>query len=152
MHIRPAREEDTNFILALTPRLLEFGDVPGRERRQMVDRDRAVLARALAQPSENTAIFIADNDEGAAVGFVHVTTSSDYYTDQATAHIADVVVAPDAAGRGIGSALISHAEGWARDRGFAMLTLNVFTANDRARNLYRKLGFQEEWIRCIKPL
>jgi len=33
-----------------------------------------------------------------------------------------------------------------------MLTLNVFTANRRARNLYAKLGFTEEWIRCLKRL
>jgi ribosomal protein S18 acetylase RimI-like enzyme len=33
-----------------------------------------------------------------------------------------------------------------------MLTLNVFTANRHAREFYAKLGFAEEWIRCVKRL
>lgn len=152
VRIRLALAGDRAFILDLADRLTEFGVVPGRERSQMVVRDRAVLAKALAEPSADTALFVAEDDDGRPVGFIHLTTADDYYSDSATGHIADVVVAQAAGGRGVGSALMRYAEEWARERGFAMLTLNVFTANGRARDLYRRLGFQEEWVRCIKRL
>jgi GNAT superfamily N-acetyltransferase len=152
VRIRPARIRDKEFILDLAQRLVEFGTVPGREPLQMVARDRAVLAKALEQPSADTALFVAEDDADRAVGFIHLTTADDYYTDSNTGHIADVVVTPAVDGHGVGSALIAYAEQWARGRGFAMLTLNVFTANRRARDLYRRVGFEEEWIRCIKRL
>jgi ribosomal protein S18 acetylase RimI-like enzyme len=152
VRIRPALVHDREFILDLAQRLVEFGTVPGRDRLQMVARDRAVLAKALEQPSTDTALFVAEDDTGRSVGFIHLTTADDYYTDSATGHIADVVVVPAEGGRGVGSALIAYAEEWARERGFAMLTLNVFAANRRARDLYNRLGFQEEWIRSIKRL
>jgi ribosomal protein S18 acetylase RimI-like enzyme len=57
-----------------------------------------------------------------------------------------------AAGRGVGTALITHAEELARASGVAMLTLNIFIENRRARELYARLAFREEWIRCVKRL
>jgi GNAT superfamily N-acetyltransferase len=150
--IRPARPGDGDFVLGLAPRLLEFDALPGRDRARMVARDRLVLAQVLEAPPADSALFIAEDDVGRAIGFVHLTTAEDYYSASLTAHIADVVVTPEASGRGVGSALIAHAETWARERGFSMLTLNVFCANRRARDVYARLGFQEEWIRCIRHL
>ena len=150
MKIRAAVPEDREFILALAERLLAFGDVPGRDRTAMIARDRSVLAAALS--GGDSAIFVAIDADGRPLGFIHLTTANDYYDDRTTAHVADIVVAPAAAGRGVGSALLEHAESWAREQGFAMLTLNVFTGNRRARDLYVKLGFAEEWIRCLKRL
>jgi GNAT superfamily N-acetyltransferase len=148
--IRAAIPEDSVFILNLADRLIEFGDVPGRDRAAMIARDRSVLAQALA--GGESAIFVAVDDNGRSLGFIHLTTADDYYDDRITAHVADLVVARDAGGRGVGTALLDRAEQWAREQGFAMLTLNVFTANRRARNLYARRGFAEEWIRCLKRL
>ena len=152
MRIRPARSGDRDFILGLADRLVEFGTVPGRDRAQMVNRDRAVLSSTLDLPSDDTTIFVAEDGDARPIGLVHLTTADDYYTAGRTAHVADIVVARDAGGRGVGTALLAFAEDWARQRGFAMLTLNVFTENRRARRLYARLGFEEEWIRCIKRL
>jgi GNAT superfamily N-acetyltransferase len=149
--IRAAVAEDSEFILHLAERLVEFGDVPGRDRAAMIARDRSVLALALTGGG-GSAVFVAVDDHGRSLGFIHLTTADDYYDARTTAHVADVVVAREAAGRGVGSALMDRAEQWAREQGFAMLTLNVFSANRRARDLYTKLGFAEEWIRCIKRL
>ena len=132
---------------------MEFGDVPGRDREQMVERDRACLAEALlGPPSPHRAVFVAEDEEGRPLGFVHLATATDYYTSSTTAHVADLVVAADAGGLGVGTALLEQAEEWARRGGFGLLTLNVFLANERARSLYRRFGFAEEWIRCIKRL
>jgi ribosomal protein S18 acetylase RimI-like enzyme len=152
MRIRPALGTDNQFILGLAHRLVEFGAVPGRDPTEMIARDRAVLAKALEHPSLETKLFVAEDERGNPLGFIHLTADDDYYTDSRTTHIADVVVRPGAGSRGVGTALIAHAEDLARQRGVAMLTLNVFIQNRRARDLYARLGFQEEWIRCIKRL
>lgn len=152
MRIRPARADDREFILGLVPRLVEFGDVPGRDTSQMLERDRAVLAAAVEQPPADTEVFVAEADDGTSAGFIHLTTSSDYYTGGMMAHVADIVVTSAAEGHGVGRALLEHAEAWARQRGFTMLTLNVFIANQRAREVYARAGYREEWIRCIKWL
>jgi ribosomal protein S18 acetylase RimI-like enzyme len=152
MRIRSAIPTDKAFILDLARRLTEFGAVAGRDTPQMVARDQSVLAMVLEQSPADTALVIAEDADGNRVGFMHLTTDNDYYSDSTTGHIADVVVVPAADRRGIGSALIAFAEAWARERGFAMLTLNVFAENRRARRFYEKVGFQEEWIRCTKRL
>jgi GNAT superfamily N-acetyltransferase len=151
VNIRPAEERDRSFILRLAPRLIEFGEVPGRDPSDMVERDRAALARTLDGAEADAALFIAEGD-GTPLGFIHLATAHDYYTDSVTAHVADIVVAPEASGQGVGRALLEYAEQWGRDKGFAILTLNVFIANQDARGVYRTLGFQEEWIRCVKRL
>ena len=46
--------------------------------------------------------------------------------------------------RGVGSALIQAAVGWARDQGLHKLSLEVFTHNAAAIALYRKCGFVDE--------
>jgi GNAT superfamily N-acetyltransferase len=152
MRIRAAVQADRTFILEAAARLVEFGEVPGRDPALMLERDRAVLSQTLDDPPPDTELFVAEDDNGISLGFIHLTTASDYYSNSDTAHIADVVVCDVAGGRGIGSALIEFAEGWARGRGFALLTLNVFGENRRARDLYSRLGFEEEWIRCIKRI
>jgi ribosomal protein S18 acetylase RimI-like enzyme len=39
-----------------------------------------------------------------------------------------------------------------RERGARVMSLNVMVANERARSLYERLGFEEEMIRASKPL
>ena len=50
-------------------------------------------------------------------------------------------------GLGLGTVLISRALEQAKENGFTQVELGVFADNDRARHLYRKLGFTE--IGCI---
>ena len=77
---------------------------------------------------------------------------ADYYTRDEAGHIADIIVAPEARGRGVGEILLAAAEQWARGRGYLLLTLNVFIENTRARALYERTGFGAETIRYVKAL
>ncbi len=69
-----------------------------------------------------------------------------------TTRIADLVVAKEGEGQGIGAALIQASEAWAREHGFRLLTLNVFIENTRAQKLYERLGFEQDTLQYIKPL
>jgi RimJ/RimL family protein N-acetyltransferase len=55
-----------------------------------------------------------------------------------------MLVARDRRGRGVGSALVTAAIDWARERGLHKLSLSVFAHNEPAIALYRKFGFVEE--------
>lgn len=57
------------------------------------------------------------------------------------AHIEQVSVLPQHAGHGIGRALIERAGTWARDRGFAALTLTAYVEVPWNGPYYERLGF-----------
>jgi ribosomal protein S18 acetylase RimI-like enzyme len=56
-------------------------------------------------------------------------------------HISNVYVIPEARRRGIATALVQEALAWARDQECRETDLNVLCTNEKARQLYKKLGF-----------
>ncbi|MEL7037509.1 MAG: GNAT family N-acetyltransferase [Cyanobacteria bacterium J06592_8] len=68
------------------------------------------------------------------------------------AHIFLLYVKPEHRHRGIGSALMTHAETWAKQRGDQQISLQVFSHNQPALNLYQKLGYQTQSISMVKLL
>ena len=152
IQIRPAMLKDKEFILSLLPRLVEFGPPSWRDVTQMTTTDTQVLSESLSAPSSGVAIFVAENESGAPLGFIHLKTATDYYTREKHGHIADVVVAPEGEGRGIGRALMAKGEAWARGQGYKWLTLNVFVKNFHAREVYKRLGYGEDIMSYVKEL
>ncbi|ANU16155.1 GNAT family N-acetyltransferase [Planococcus maritimus] len=53
----------------------------------------------------------------------------------------------EAQGKGIAKSLLEKAEDWAKQKNISRLELTVVEANDRARKLYEKAGFQAEGTR-----
>jgi len=68
------------------------------------------------------------------------------------AHIFLLYVVPEHRRRGVGTALMCHAEGWAKARGDRQIGLQVFEVNQSAMNLYRNLGYQTQSLWMLKPL
>ena len=62
------------------------------------------------------------------------------------------MVAAEAEGRGVGSALMDASDALARNEGAKTITLHVFETNERARKLYERKGYSTEWLRYIKFL
>ncbi len=152
IQIRLATVDDKEFIISLLPRLVEFGPPSWRDVKQMIATDIQVLSdKIISQPPE-TAIFIAEDNKGVALGFIHLQTGNDYYSREQHGHIADVIVAPEGEGRGIGRMLIAKGEEWARSKGYRWLTLSVFAQNLRAREVYKRLGYGEDIMKYVKEL
>ena len=152
MLIRRALDDDKAAVLALVPRLVNsFTPPPWREPKAMTATDRAVIAKALESSTEDPAVFVAEID-GAIAGFIHLCSLEDYYRRRKHGHVADIVVAQGCEGQGVASALIAKAEDWSRAQGYDWLSLGVFEQNERAERLYRRLGFQRDVIRLLKPL
>ena len=148
--IRPAADDDQEAIFALAPRLAE-GVAPWRD---------AGMARAAGQrwlrdsiaaaAAGDGAVFVAA-DGGTIVGVISVKASR-HFTGERDGYIGELAVAERAARRGIGSALIEAAEGWARERGLVNLTLQTGALNTGARAFYAALGFAEEEVRLTRAV
>ena len=153
LRIRPARAEDAEWILPMSPRLHDFGPPLFRPRDQM---DRAVaadIAAGLGSSDPGIAVLVAEDEaSGRPLGFAHIKTFADYFTAEPHGHVSDLVVAGGAEGRGVGSALLAAAEDWSRARGHRLLTLNVFDENHRARRLYDRVGYRPDTLRMVKVL
>ena len=149
---RPASISDKEFIISLLPRLEEFGPPPWRDGAQLLATDIQVMSDKLMNQPPGTAIFIAEDHQGVALGFIHLQTGKDYYYEEAHGHIADLIVAPEGEGRGIGRALIEKGEEWAHSQGFRLLAVSVFAQNLRAREVYRRLGYGEDIMKYVKEL
>ena len=151
MNIRVATAADAAAILALVPRLAEAGTPRGRDAGQIEARDLEAVRRAVQSHATDERLLVAEQDQS-IVGFVHVTTVTDYYTASCIGHVSDLVVAAQAEGQGIGRALIEAGEQWARSRGYRLMQLNVLVQNTAARGLYERLGYAAEWLKYVKPL
>jgi ribosomal protein S18 acetylase RimI-like enzyme len=93
---------------------------------------------------------IALRDDGVRVGFLYVTTLTDFFTGERHAHISDLVVSREGEGVGVGRALMDAADQWSRQQGHRFVTLSVFPDNRRALALYERLGFQTDVFRMLK--
>jgi len=152
IHIRPATADDNAFVLSLVPRLVAFELPKGRHKCACTAAIRADVARGLRNPSADDCFFIAEGPRGARTGFLRLQVQRDFFSGVRACHISDLVVANGHDGRGIGRALLDHAQKWAKANRCKLLTLAVFPGNARARALYERAGFTVELLRMAKPL
>lgn len=151
-HVRLAQADDDEFILALAERLVAFDLPPWRKQKETLTGIRADIARHLRELPAASHLFVAEDDDGERLGFLHLQTQKDFFTGVLNCHIADLVVAEEHDGKGVGSALIGYAERWAREHRCRHVTLSVFPGNARARELYQRHGYGDELIRMAKAL
>jgi GNAT superfamily N-acetyltransferase len=151
-HVRLAHADDDEFILSIAERLVGF-DLPAwRKRSETLAGIRSDIARHLRELPAASHLFVAEDDDAGRLGFLHLQTQKDFFTGVLNCHIADLVVASEHDGEGVGSALIGFTERWAREHRCRHITLAVFPGNKRARILYERHGYGDELIRMAKPL
>lgn len=142
LHIRPAQPSDRPTILALAPRL-QAGVAPWREPGAVAEAVEGWVRSSLDRAAEaEQAVLVAELDRQ-VVGFVTVSQHR-HWAGDTDAYIGELVVAPDAEGRGIGKALVRSALDWARMHGYTRVVVATGAANHAARRLYALLGFDDE--------
>jgi ribosomal protein S18 acetylase RimI-like enzyme len=153
IHIRLADADDDAFILGLANRFVEGFELPAwRRRGECLEAIRLDISRNLSVQPPGSHMFVAENDDGERVGFMHLQTMKDYFSNAQNCHISDLAVDKRHDGKGVGSALLAYAERWAREHRFRHLQLAVFPGNTRAIEIYEQAGFGVEILRMIKPL
>jgi ribosomal protein S18 acetylase RimI-like enzyme len=138
MIIRPIEITDAEEFLELSKRIEESGFMlyePG-EKQTTVEQQRKMIEKVKA---EEKSIFFVAESEGALAGFIAALGG----TVRRKSHSAYLVLGVDEKfrGQGVASQLFNQVFEWANEKNITRLELTVIKNNDRAFNLYRKMGF-----------
>ena len=151
IEIRTANAADSDFVAGLAPSLLEFGSSAWKDTAALAPAFADVLASAVRAPVPGSTVLIAQSKDGTRLGFISLKLREDV-TGAQRGHVADLAVTRDARRMGVGRALMQAGETWARERGLALLSLDVWSTNEPALEFYARLGYRSESLCLIKAL
>ncbi len=120
--------------------------------------DFAHLARTVEQYfSPDTSLWwveqaLEENKRGEKVACLWIGNAIDQVKGDRFTYILLVYVSPAHRRQGIGTALMSYAQERARQRGDGQIGLQVFTTNQPAFQLYRRLGYETQSLLMVKSL
>jgi len=123
--IRPATVADTPAPLVIEAACFDSDRLTRRSFQHMLTRAKA-------------SVYVAETAAGAIAGYGLVL----FHAGTALARLYSLGVHPEAAGAGIGTALIRHGEGEARAHDCVALRLEVRADNGQAIVLYERLGYR----------
>jgi len=150
--IRAATPEDEAALLELMPRLADF-EVPAvRDSKDLWFGDSRLMQKVLAGTAENSHVLVATDAENKAIAIAMYTIKPELLSSATSAHLEALAVHPQHLRQGLAKKLIDVCTTECRQKGAECMSLHVFGNNTRARALYKACGFDEELIRCYKPL
>jgi GNAT superfamily N-acetyltransferase len=144
--IREARfPEDTpsalRFVMAL--QIYEQDFEPNRRIDDSVAEEYLAVLRKRAE--KNGRIFIAQGDEGRALGWAVIyEDEQELYVvaeERTYGRLTELYVESDVRGKGIGRALINACEEWARGRGHKHILIGALSQNAAAMAAYQRSGY-----------
>jgi ribosomal protein S18 acetylase RimI-like enzyme len=100
---------------------------------------RAFIAERMA--GNESAIFLAEDEEAEALGFVQLYPTFSSIDAHRTWLLSDLFTAPTARGRGVGRLLMNTARDFALQTGAKGLVLETAIDNITAQRLYESLGY-----------
>jgi len=100
---------------------------------------RAFIAERMA--GEESAIFLAQDEQGDALGFVQLYPTFSSIDAHRTWLLSDLFTTPAARGHGVGRLLMNTARDFALQTGAKGLVLETATDNMMAQGLYESLGY-----------
>ena len=156
MHVvfRNARKSDIPLIKKFT---VETGwkGITKEEQRRL---DREKWSKHMEKVFENIArrkgsrIFVAEDEDHSFLGYLFVGESGNMMTGETYGFIYDIYVKEEFRGKGIGTMLMEKAENYCREKKYPRLSLMVSADNQRAVNLYAKMGLKPEQTYMSKEL
>ena len=115
--------------------------------------NREAAREFLAQQVVTDGVRLAEADDGALVGFVAFAVERGRYEqDGGRGLVHDLYVAPAWRGDGLGSALLSTAEDVLAEAGVGVVAVEALAANDAARRLYRRHGYEPHRVEMERSL
>jgi GNAT superfamily N-acetyltransferase len=87
-------------------------------------------------------VLVAADAHGRVLGWTHVVPRL-HLEESPFAELAGLVVGEGARGAGVGAALLSAAEQWAREHGFAQFRVRSNVVRERAHRFYLREGYVE---------
>ncbi len=133
--IREAASADLPAVVGIVRSVLCEFEIPVEEPEVAAELGKVV---APAAGEENGQLWVLV-DRGAVVGCAAVTPIRD-----GVCELKRMYLLPERRGQGLGRKALEHALSYARDQGFARMELETHTRMERAREMYRKAGFQKQ--------
>ncbi|MBQ8280970.1 MAG: GNAT family N-acetyltransferase [Lachnospiraceae bacterium] len=131
MNIRRANKQDSSAICRISSNDLGY------------ECDEELVSRRLHNIDDNReAVFVAEVDYE-VVGYIHVEKYELLYYESMV-NILGIAVSSGYRKRGIGKALLNHAENWAKESSINIIRLNSGITRKEAHEFYRAMGFDSE--------
>lgn len=114
--------------------------------------DRSKQERALRliiEKPETGVIFVARH-RPVPIGMLSLQFSVSTAEGEPACWLEDMVLRPDWRGSGLGTRLLQHATDWARNRGFARISLLTDKTNEGAIRFYRRQGFGKSAMTVLR--
>ena len=138
--IRQARPEDAPALGDLLTQLgypTDAAEIPAR------------LEKVHARPG--TTVLVAEH-HGRTVGVVTVHLFAAMHSNEPAAWLTALVVDQSMRGKGVGSALVEHAERWAMQQGAHNLALTSALRRKEAHEFYKRRDYEHTGVRLVKTL
>lgn len=131
MRLREARPEDAERISEISRVSLGYASTPED------------TAKRLASVAANPGHFlrVAEGEDGGAIGFIHACGYETLYFDPLK-YVMALAVDPPHQGQGIGKALLTACEDWAKADGAAGVRLSSGSDRLAAHQFYLHLGYR----------
>lgn len=113
MHIRKYKEEDRKDVIELAKRFNTIDYMEFRDDRLMLEKQLELVLQAVNHNSHN--IYVAEDDRS-ILGYIELCIHIDYFTKREQGYISAIAVSKNGEGKGIGKALMKHAEDWSNTR------------------------------------
>lgn len=156
--VRPGRREDSPATARLWMQSAEEHTEYDKVYRTSAQAERT-MRRFLADLASggHAFLFVAvtpAEDGEQVIGFLsgELREGSPTFSPKTWASVDDIYVAPEHRSRGVGRELVRRCREWADERGADGVSLQVAAANERARKLYRELGFREVSVYAVSEL
>jgi ribosomal protein S18 acetylase RimI-like enzyme len=143
MAVRRARPEDAEAVGRLLHDFNTEFDEPTPGPRALAERMRGLIASG-----ETVVLLVGEGPDGLAV----LRFRPSIWSDALECYLAELYVAPDRRGRGLGRALMEEALRVARQEGADYMDLGTSEDDTAARGLYESLGFSNREGRPDGPL
>jgi aminoglycoside 6'-N-acetyltransferase I len=131
--VRALHESDLSEWLRL--RKMLWDETPEDDHRdEMVD---------IIEHPDSQCVIVAESDEGSLIGFLEVSIRP-FVEDCETDHVGYLegwFVSSEHRRKGIGAALVKHAEDWARQKGCLEIASDAEIGNELSLNVHTSLGY-----------
>jgi len=139
--IRKATKDDSNLILGFIKSLAEFEKLS----HEVVATEEKISETIF--DNKNAEVVIAETETDGPVGFALYFKTYSTFLAQPGMYLEDLFVLPEQRGKGYGTALLKHLAGIARENHFGRFEWSVLNWNQKAIDVYEKIGAspQKEW-------
>jgi predicted N-acetyltransferase YhbS len=130
MNIREARPEDAARLAEISDVALGYASPPEDTRRRLID--------VTAKPEHF--LRVAEDERGEVIGFIHACSYDTLYYDPVK-YVMALAVDPAWQGKGVGKALLTACEEWAKADGAMGVRLSSGSNRLGAHAFYKHLGY-----------